>query len=300
MGVYAGEGERITVFAAASTTQAVTEITRVFMEKGEGRVVLSFASSSTLAKQIDMGAPTDIYISANGKWMDYLEKRGGILPESRFDLLGNRIVLIKTGNGEKPSAPGSIAGKKEGGGNRVGRDGRLPNTEGDHGMDTPSGKGKKRVPTLPDRQEKVGGDLAVAGPVEIDSGFPLGALLAGGRLAMGDPAHVPAGIYGKKALEKLGLWAEVRNAVAPARDVRAALALVERGEAPLGIVYSTDAAGSSRTITAGIFPLACHPPIVYPVALVKGRSNPVAARFLTFLKGAEARRLFESHGFRVR
>lgn len=105
-GGYAGESEKVTVFAAASTTRAVSEISRLFTEKGLGKVVLSFASSSTLAKQIDMGAPADLYISANSKWMDYLEKREGILPETRYDLLGNRIVLIKPGAGADPDGAG--------------------------------------------------------------------------------------------------------------------------------------------------------------------------------------------------
>lgn len=136
--------------------------------------------------------------------------------------------------------------------------------------------------------------------VEVTPGFPLAALLDGGRLAMGDPAHVPAGIYGKRALENLGIWKGIENSLAPARDVRAALALVERGETPCGIVYSTDAAGSSKVRVAGIFPLESHPPIVYPVALVNGRKNAAAVRLLGFLKGDAARALFESYGFTVR
>ncbi len=230
--------DRVTVFAAASTTNAMSAIGKLFMKKKLGEFVPSYASSSTLAKQIENGAPADIYISANEKWMDYLEAKKMIVSASRKDLLGNHIVLI---------AP---------------KDSRL-----DH--------------------------------VRITSHFNLAGLLADGKLAMGDPSHVPAGIYGKAALENLGVWADVSKKVAGAKDVRAALVLVERAEVPLGIVYATDAAISSKVRIVGIFPDNSHPPIVYPVAAVAGRLSPVVERFFAFLQGPEAKAVFKRYGFVV-
>ena len=237
VGVSAGEGP-VNVFAAASTTDAVTEICRLYEAAGSGRAVPVFASSSTLAKQIENGAPAQVYISANVKWMDYLAERKMIVPDSRIDLLGNRIVLI---------APA---------------DSKLE--------------------------------------IEIKPGFSLLPVLGDGRLSMGDPDHVPAGMYGKEALKKLGAWNEVESRVAGAKDVRAALALVERGEAPLGQVYSTDAAISKKVRVVGVFPESSHPPIVYPVALVQGGDSPEARTFFEFLKGPKAKAVFEERGFTVR
>jgi molybdate transport system substrate-binding protein len=117
---------------------------------------------------------------------------------------------------------------------------------------------------------------------------------------MGDPDHVPVGIYGEKALESLGLWSGVQDRIARTNDVRAALTLVERGEAPLGIVYSTDAAISDKVKVIGVFPEDSHPPIIYPVAVVAGKDTPAATRFLAFLKGPEAKAIFEKYGFSVR
>jgi molybdate transport system substrate-binding protein len=231
--------ETVTVFAAASTTNAMTDIGKLFVEKKMGAFVPSFASSSTLAKQIENGAPANVFVSANEKWMDYLGERKLIDPGTRLNLLGNRIVLI---------APA---------------DSKL-------------------------------------GKVEISAEFNLSKLLGDGKLAMGDPDHVPAGMYGKKALETLGIWQSVQNKVARAKDVRAALALVERGEAPLGVVYETDAAITGKVVVVGSFPQDSHPPIVYPVALVKGGETPAAKGFLEFLKTPEARAIFEKYGFSVR
>ena len=233
----AAEGST-TVFAAASTTNAITDIARLFKEKNKGTVTHSFASSSTLAKQIANGAPADVYVSANPKWMNYLAKKKMIVPGSRFDLLGNRIVLI---------AP---------------KDSSLK--------------------------------------IKIAPHFDLARVLGDGKMAMGDPAHVPAGIYGKQALEKLGVWKAVEPKVARAKDVRAALALVERGEAPVGLVYATDAAISKRVKVIGVFPEDSHPPIVYPVALVKGRATPTARSFIEFLTSPDAKGIFEKYGFTVR
>jgi molybdate transport system substrate-binding protein len=217
--VGAAEPDSVTVFAAASTTNAVAEIGELFVDRKVGKFFASYASSSTLAKQIEQGAPADVFISANQKWMDYLEGKRVIDPSTRFDLLSNRIVLI--------------------------------------------------VPA----------DSAI-GKVDLRPDFPLSTLLHDGRLAMGDPDHVPAGMYGKAALKALGVWDAVEAMVASAKDVRAALALVERGEAPLGVVYATDAAISDKVRVVALFPENTHPPILYPVAIVAGRGNPAARRFM--------------------
>lgn len=226
---------KVTVFAAGSTTNAVTDICNLFTEKKMGRVTPCFASSSTLAKQIDHGAPADVYLSANPKWMNFLEKNNLIEPGTRFDLLGNRIVLI---------AP------------------------------------------LDSKME-----------ISIGPGFDLPGLLGDEKLAMGDPDHVPAGIYGKQALESLGVWAAVAPKVARSKDVRAALALVERGEVPLGVVYATDAAISKKVKVVGVFPEKSHPSITYPAALVAGKATTGAKTFLEFLKTPDAKAIFEKYGF---
>jgi len=236
--VLSEDAETVTVFAAASTTNAVSDIGKLFAGKGKGQFRPSFASSSTLAKQIEQGAPADVYISANPKWMDYLADKHLIEPGSRFDLLGNRIVLI-----------------------------------------APAGS---------------------AVSLEIGPGFPLAATLGGNRLAMGDPDHTPAGIYAKQALQSLGVWDAVSHSVARSKDVRAALALVERGETPLGVVYATDAAISDKIRVVGIFPEDAHPEITYPVAIVAGKASPAARNFLDFMNTPEARAVFEKYGFTVR
>jgi molybdate transport system substrate-binding protein len=230
--------EAVTVFAAASTTDAVMEIGELFSSRGLGRMTASFASSSTLAKQIENGAPADVYISANKKWMDYLQAGDRIDPASRFDLLSNRIVLIVPG--ESPLTA-----------------------------------------------------------VEVVPHFPLAELLGEGRLAMGDPDHVPAGIYGKQALEDLKAWSSVQDRIAPMKDVRTALVMVECGEVPLGLVYATDAAISKKVRVVGQFPPGSHPAIVYPVALVAGRQTAAAQRFGEFLRSPAAKAVFQKYGFIV-
>ena len=235
----AAENETV-VFAAASTTNAVTEIGEIFAAKGLGHITTSFASSSTLAKQIASGAPADVYLSANKKWMDFLEEKNAIEKDTRFDLLSNRIVLI--------------------------------------------------APVQSTIQT-----------VAVTQGMDLAALLGSdGRLSMGDPDHVPAGMYGKGAMESLGVWDQVKDRLAPMKDVRAALVLVERAEAPLGQVYATDAAISDKVRVVGTFPIESHKPIVYPVAAVTGGKTAAAAAFLDFLKTPEARAVFEKYGFEVR
>jgi molybdate transport system substrate-binding protein len=230
----------VVLFAAASTTNAITEIGDLYAARNLGHLTTSFASSSTLAKQIASGAPVDIFLSANKKWMDFLEEKKAVDKATRFDLLGNRIVLI-----------------------------------------APLGSPTKTV--------------------DIKSGLALAELLGrDGRLSLGDPEHVPAGMYGKKALENLGLWESVKDHLAPMKDVRAALVLVERAEAPLGLVYATDAAISKKVRVVGTFPVESHPPIVYPVAVVASGKTGAAAAFMEFLKSPEARTVFEKYGFDVR
>ena len=230
--------QSVTVFSAASLKNALEEAGHAYTAKSGIKVVGSFASSSTLAKQIENGAPADAYLSANVKWMDYLQQRGAIDTGTRINLLRNRLVLI---------APGS-----------------------------------SRV------------------SVRIQKGFPIGRLLGDGRLAMADPDHVPAGIYGKAALASLGVWDAVEAKVARAENVRAALALVARGEAPLGIVYATDAQAEPKVKMLGEFPDGSYPPIVYPAAVTARAANRIEAQgLLRFLRSREAAAIFERHGFAV-
>ncbi len=230
-------GEEVTIFAAASTTNAVTDLANAFARRDSIGVRPVFAASSTLAKQIAHGAPADLFLSASPAWMDYLAARDLLAPGSRIDLLSNRLVLI---------AP-----------------------------------------------------LDSALTLEVTRGFPLAEKLGRSRLAIGDPAHVPAGIYAKAALETLGVWDAVGPRAAAAANVRAALALVERGAAAAGIVYATDAALSRRVRVVAAFPPESHPPIVYPLARVAGRDGAAAKAFYDFLQGAEAAGIFRDHGFVV-
>jgi len=225
------------VFAAASLQDALDEAAGLFERQGGAHPKISYAASSALAKQIESGAPADLFISADLDWMDYLEHRHLIRPATRKNLFGNRLVLV---------APADSTLK-----------------------------------------------------VDIKPGLDLAALLKGGRLAMADPDSVPAGKYGKAALEKLGVWSSLRSAVAPAENVRAALLFVSRREAPLGIVYATDAAADPRVRIVGVFPEDTHPPIVYPAALTANSNNPNAARLLEFLGSTEAKSAFEKQGFTV-
>lgn len=223
------------MFAAASLTDAMDAVMVRFREATGDGIKASYASSSTLARQIEQGAPADVYVSANPQWMDYLDQRGLLAAGTRIDLLGNALVLI-----------------------------------------APRGSAI---------------DLAIA------PGFPLAATLAGGRLAMGDPDHVPAGMYGRAALETLDVWSGVAARIIRADNVRVALALVSRGEAPLGIVYRSDAVADPGVRVVDAFPAASHPPIVYPAALTAESRHPAAAEFLRFLRSPAAASLFERYGF---
>jgi molybdate transport system substrate-binding protein len=227
--------EEVTVFAAASMTNALAEIETGFEAATGHDLVVSLAGSSALARQIQQGAPADIFISASTDWMDRIEADGLIEPGARFDLLGNAIVLVAFG------------------------------TE--------------------------------AAPVDLGPGTDLAGLLGEGRLAMALVDSVPAGIYGKAALESLGLWDDVEGQVAQAENVRAALAFVATGEAPYGIVYATDAAAEEAVTIVATFPPETHPPIVYPVADLASRDTPAEAAFLDYLRGSEARAVFERQGF---
>ena len=232
----AASAKDIVVFAAASLKNALDEASAAYQREAESKVLIAYAASSTLAKQIENGAPADLFISADLDWMDYLQKRGLIDPGSRRDLLGNKLVLI---------APK---------------------------------------------------DSAVQ--TRIGPGFPLAQLLGGGRLAMADPASVPAGKYAKAALTRLGVWPDVAGRVAAAENVRAALLLVARGEAPLGIVYQTDAAIEPGVRIVGAFPAETHPAITYPMALTAS-ARAGAAEFAGYLRGTGAATQFEAQGFTV-
>lgn len=233
----AAQDSDVVVFAAASLKTALDEISTAWQRDTGKKAIVSYAASSALARQIEQGAPADLFISADLDWMDYVEQRKLIKSDTRTNLLGNRIVLI---------AP---------------KDSRVS--------------------------------------ARIEPGFALAALLGTGRLAMADTNAVPAGKYGKAALEALGVWNTVQDKVAQAENVRAALLLVSRGEAPLGIVYQTDAAADPNVRIIDAFPANTHPAIVYPVALTADSRNADAAALLTYLKSAKARPLFEKQGFTV-
>ncbi|MDF2234396.1 molybdate ABC transporter substrate-binding protein [Albimonas sp. CAU 1670] len=233
----AARAGEVTVFAAASLKNAMDEIAAGFEAATGDAARVSLAGSSALARQIQQGAPAEVFVSANAAWMDRLEADGLIAPGSRLDLLRNTLVLVAPVDG--------------------------------------------------------------AAPVEIGPDLDLAALLGEGRLAMALVEAVPAGIYGKAALESLGLWSSVAPRVAQTDNVRAALALVAAGEAPLGVVYATDAAAEPAVRVVGTFPEGSHPPIVYPAARVAGADAPAAEAFLAYLQGPQASAAFERQGFAV-
>ncbi|MBV1867807.1 MAG: molybdate ABC transporter substrate-binding protein [Marinosulfonomonas sp.] len=235
--VSSASADGITVFAAASLKNVLDEITTSFTQRTGHVVSISFAGSSALARQIEFGAPANIFISANSDWMDRLQDEGLIVPGSRINLLGNSIVLI---------APGQNAS-----------------------------------------------------PVNIKPNMDLAGMLGDGRLAMALIDAVPAGIYGKAALNSLGVWKDVHKQVVQTDNSRATLALVSLGEAALGIVYLTDALASDAVSVVGTFPAATHPAIIYPAAIVAGNDNPLNTTFLTYLQKPEAREVFRLHGFKT-
>lgn len=230
----AAKAQDLLVFAAASLKTALDEINTQF--KQGGNVKVSYAASSALARQIEAGAPADIFLSADLDWMDYLEQKKLVKPGTRSTLLGNRLVLI---------APADAKAS-----------------------------------------------------ITIAPGFDLAGLLGkDGRLAMGDVAAVPAGKYGKAALETLNVWPSVASRIAQADNVRAALALVARGEAPAGIVYASDAVADKGVKVLGAFPADSHPPILYPVAQLSESKHAQAAAYLAFLRSPAAKAVFETNGF---
>ena len=237
-GVARAQGGGMVVFAAASLKTALDEIAATWAkDTGKSAPRLSYAASSALARQMEQGAPADLFISADLDWMDYAAGKNLIKADTRFNLLGNKIVLI---------AP---------------RDSKTT--------------------------------------IDVKQGFDLAKALAGGKLSMGNVDAVPAGKYGKAALEKLGAWTAVKDSIAQAENVRAALVLVARGEAPLGIVYGTDAAAEPGVKIVATFPADSHPPITYPAALARESKNADASSFLDFLRSAKARAVFEKQGFTV-
>nr|WP_234992053.1 molybdate ABC transporter substrate-binding protein [Roseisalinus antarcticus] len=227
--------ETVTVFAAASLKTALDEIVAMVEAETGTSVLVSYAGSSALARQIQLGAPADIFLSANTAWMDVLADEGLLEDGTRQDLLGNALVLIAHDPG--------------------------------------------------------------AAPAKIGPAFDLATRLGGGRLAMALVEAVPAGIYGKAALECLGLWDGIAASVAQTDNARTALALVATGEAPYGIVYATDAAAEPRVTVVGTFPANSHPPIIYPVADLTTRDLPEETAFLDALRSPAARQIFEAQGF---
>jgi molybdate transport system substrate-binding protein len=222
------------VFAAASLTDVLGELSGEWEKTSGRKVKLSFASSSVLARQIEAGGAADVFVSADQEWMDYLATRDLIDKATRRDLVGNRLVLI---------APADSDVK-----------------------------------------------------LTIAPGFKLAAALGDGRLSTGDPDTVPVGRYAKSALQSLGVWPQVEGRLVRAENVRAALTYVARGEAPLGIVYATDAAAAPKVRVIATFPVNSHAPITYPAAAVAS-AGPDAAAYLSFLGGAAAAPVWRRHGF---
>jgi molybdate transport system substrate-binding protein len=231
----AAEEKGLTVFAAASMKNALDDVDAAYTAKTGVKVTASYAASSVLARQIDQGAPADIFLSADTDWMDYATRQKTIKADTRTNLLGNSIVLIAP----KDSAIDKVA---------------------------------------------------------IAPGFDLAKLAGQGRIATGDVSSVPVGKYAKAALEKLGAWDAASSKFAMAESVRAALTLVARGEAALGIVYATDARVEPGVKVVGTFPADSHPPIIYPVAATTS-AGPGAANYLAFLHSQAAKTIFEKYGF---
>ena len=229
----------VTVMAASSLTDAMKELGAAWVAKGNTMPRFSFGASSALARQIEQGAPADIFASADEPLADYLQQRDLLIAGTRSSPLGNALVLIAPAN--QP------------------------------------------------------GDIAIGPGVDL-----LSRLGPGGRIATGDPASVPVGKYAEASLTALGIWDKVSPRLARAENVRAALLLVERGEAPLGIVYATDAAASKGVRIVGTFPENTHPPVSYPFALLKRGDTPAARALLAFLTGPEAAPVYKRLGFSVK
>lgn len=227
----------VTVYAAASLTNALQDIGRAYEAETGVKVKFSFAASSLLARQIEAGAEADVFFSADTDWMNYLADRSLVKPETRKNILSNRLVLIAA-------------------------------------KDNPI-------------------------QLEIKQGFPLARALGDGRLAVADPDSVPAGRYARSALTSLGVWGSVAERLVRAENVRVALTYVARGEAPLGIVYETDALAEPMVRTIGVFPASSHPPIVYPAALTASSTSAEARAFLAALGNEKTATDFQKYGFGV-
>jgi molybdate transport system substrate-binding protein len=228
--------DRLTVFAAASLRNALDDVDAAFTKASGVKVTASYEASSTLAKQIEQGAPADIFISADLRWMDYASERKLIRPDTRVNLLGNRLVVI---------AP---------------TDSRLDK-------------------------------------IEIAKGFDIAKLAGPGRIAVADVKAVPAGLYAKAALEKLGAWTAAEPKLAMGLNVRATLAFVARGETPIGIVYETDARIEPKVKIVGVFPDDSYPAVTYPAAVTTASKSGAAAPYLAFLRSGTAKAIFEKYGF---
>ena len=225
------------VLAAASLQESMTAAADAWARQGHAKPVISFAASSALGRQVEAGAPADLFVSADEQWMDELARLSLIVPGSRADFLGNRLVIVA------------------------------------------SKASRVRIPVRPPAA--------------------LARVLTAGPLAMAD-TPVPAGQYGEAALTRLGVWRTVAPEVVRGDSVRAALALVERGAAPLGIVYATDAMASPAVRIAGVFPTGSYPAIVYPLARLKTSNNPAAEAFRRFLTSRDGKAIFVRYGFLAR
>jgi molybdate transport system substrate-binding protein len=232
------QAAEVTVFAAASLGDALEDAAMQWENETGHEVTIALAGSSTLARQIEAGAPADLYLSANENWVSWLDDRGRLLADSRRNIASNRLVLVAH-------------------------------------------------------------DSALGSDQEISEHTDIPAMLgAEGRLAIALPDAVPAGIYAKDALSRLGLWDAIDQRLAPTDNVRAALALVALGEAPLGAVYATDAMAEPRAHVAGVFPSDSHAPILYPGAVVADSAAPdVAVAFLDWLGSDDAQGILQRHGF---
>lgn len=236
--VHAETSKGPTVFAAASMKTALDAISAAYTAHTGKKPIISYASSGVLAKQIAAGAPADLFISADEKWMNVLDKEGMLRTGTRENLLGNTLVLVQ------PTTSPPVA-------------------------------------------------------LTIAKGFDLAGALGGGKLAVCTVSSCPAGIYGKQALESLGIWAKVAPDLAEAENVRAALLLVARGEAKFGIVYGTDAKVEPQVRVVGTFPASSHAPIVYPVAVIKDAKDADAGDFEMFLHSPAATKILTDQGFAV-
>lgn len=240
LGSSAARADDVIVYAASSLTDALTAVGAAYEKQSDDKIRFSFASSSILARQIVEGAPAEIYAAANVKWMDYVQKHGEILKDSRRQFVANQLALV---------AP---------------KDSKI-------------------------------------GEVDIRPGFALAGLLGDGKLAIANPEHVPAGIYGKESLQSLGVWDSVKNRLVRGSNVRVTLNYVANGGIPLGIVYSTDAAVADSVKIVGLFPVGSHEPIIYTTALTHnvGQDDTAARAFFDFMRSDQADQIMAEYGFRV-